>query len=185
MCAPQEGAIVASVGVGNDLSRSPRKPRPADQLIETELLWSGDLDGSVDGLANGCACNRAGDSVSRDGLDERVRKANRVAVGCGVGNTLDELEELGRMHDRIGCPDSLISFSCCQLRSEVAALRQTFCADDGKRNMMAHTSCLLGCEEVAGRGRRNRAPPCPRTRVHWTHRRRPARRTIPRRAPQR
>jgi hypothetical protein len=42
----QEGAIVASLGVGNDLSRVSSKAQAlADQLIETELLWSGDLDG--------------------------------------------------------------------------------------------------------------------------------------------
>jgi hypothetical protein len=70
-------------------------PSMGSPLIETELLWSGDLDDSVDGLTNGCAGNRAGDRVSCDGLDERVRKANRVAVGCGVGNVLDELEETG------------------------------------------------------------------------------------------
>jgi hypothetical protein len=99
--------------VGNDLWRvSSEAQALADQLIETELLWSGDLDGSVDGLADSCARNRAGDRVSCDGLDERVGKANRVAVGCGVGNVLDELEELGCVHDRIGMPDSLISFSC-------------------------------------------------------------------------
>jgi hypothetical protein len=97
------GAKVAGLGVGNDLSRVSSKAQAlADQLIETELLWSGDLDGSVDGLANGCACNRAGDSVSRDGLDERRGKANRVAVGRVVGDVLDELEELGRVHDRVG-----------------------------------------------------------------------------------
>jgi hypothetical protein len=58
----KEGAIVASLGVGNDLSRVSSKAQAlADQLIETELLWTGDLDGSVDGLADSCACNRAGD----------------------------------------------------------------------------------------------------------------------------
>ena len=42
----EEGAIVASLGVGNDLSRVSSKAQAlADQLIETELLWSGDLDG--------------------------------------------------------------------------------------------------------------------------------------------
>jgi hypothetical protein len=86
-------------------------------------------------------------------LDERVRKANRVAIGRGVGNTLDELEELGRMHDRIGDAGFLDQLLLGQFRSEVTALQQTFCADDGQRNMMAHTSCLLGCEEVTGRGR--------------------------------
>jgi hypothetical protein len=99
------------------------------------------------------ACNCAGDRVSCDGLDERVGKANRVAVGCGVGNILDELEELGRMHDRIGDAGFLDQLLLRQLRSEVTALRQTFCADDGQRNMMAHTGCLFGCEKVAGRGR--------------------------------
>jgi hypothetical protein len=87
-------------------------------------------------------------------LDERVRQANRVAVGCGVGNIVDELEELGRMHDRIGDAGFLDQLLLRQLRSEVTALRQTFRADDRQRNMMADTSCLLGCEEVAGRGRK-------------------------------
>ena len=50
-----EGTEVASLGVGNDFSRVSAKAQAlADQLIETELFWSGDLDGSVDGLADSC-----------------------------------------------------------------------------------------------------------------------------------
>ena len=48
--------------------------------------------------------------------------------------------------DRIGDADSLINTSLYQLRSEVTAFLQTFGADDGQRNMMAHISCLLGCK---------------------------------------
>jgi hypothetical protein len=71
----EEGTVVASLAVGNNLSRiSPKAQAPADQLIETELLRPGDLDGSVDGLANSRARNHAGDRVSCDGLDERVRR---------------------------------------------------------------------------------------------------------------
>jgi hypothetical protein len=62
----EQGTVVASLGVGDDLSRvSSNAQGLADQLIETELLWSGDLDGSVDGLADSRACNRAGGRVSR------------------------------------------------------------------------------------------------------------------------
>jgi hypothetical protein len=57
------------------------------------------------------------------------------------------------MHDRIGNAGFLDQLLLRQLRSEVAVLRQTFCADDGQRNMMARTGRLLGCEQVAGRGR--------------------------------
>ena len=58
------GTRVASLGVGNDLSRIASKAQAlADQLIETELLWSGDLDGSVAGLANRGAGKGAGPSA--------------------------------------------------------------------------------------------------------------------------
>ena len=81
----KEGTVVASLGVGNDLSRVSSKAQAlADQLIETELLWSGDLDGSVAGLANGGACNRAGDRGSGDGLDER---GGRRAVSPSVAES--------------------------------------------------------------------------------------------------
>jgi hypothetical protein len=85
--AGEEGALlkedtrVASLGVGNDLARvSSNAQTLADQLIESELLRSGDLDGSVDGLANSGACNRAGDRVSGDGLDERVGEARSAML---------------------------------------------------------------------------------------------------------
>jgi hypothetical protein len=105
-----EGTEVASLGSATTSRGSPRKLRPL-RISSSRPNCSGPAISMVPLMGSPTAvCNRAGDRVSCDGLDERLGKANRVAVGCGVGDALDELEELGRMHDRIG--DSLVSFSC-------------------------------------------------------------------------
>jgi hypothetical protein len=52
----EQRAEVARLGVGDDLTRVVFDGQtPDDQLVETELLCAGDLDGAVDRLADGCA----------------------------------------------------------------------------------------------------------------------------------
>ena len=72
----------------------------------------------------------SGDVVRCDRLDQHMREPHRVTVRGRVGDALDELEELGRMDDRVGdraVPDQLL---LRDLRPEVAALGQALGADD-------------------------------------------------------
>ena len=76
-----------------------------------------------------------------------------VADGGGIRDRLDELEELRRMHDRVGdraCADeSLLG----QLGVEVTALRcEPIGADHRQRDMVADACVGFGREQVGGRG---------------------------------
>ena len=73
----------------------------ADELIEPELVRPGDLDDAVHRLAHGDPAERARDIIGRDGLDERGRQPDRVAVGGVRGDAVEELEELRRTGDRV------------------------------------------------------------------------------------
>ena len=81
MRSSRKAPKVASLRVGNDLSRISSKVQAlADQLIETELLRSGDLDGSVDGLAN---------SRARTALATASAAMGRISAS--EGRTVDQL----------------------------------------------------------------------------------------------
>src|SRR5262245_18548897 len=121
----QEGAVVPRAGVGDHLARIvTRAEGAADQVVEAELLGAGDLDDAVHRRAHGDRRHRPGDVVRRHRLDEHRRQAHRGAVGGGVGDALDELEELRRVHDRVRDRGPRDQRLLRDLGAEVAALGQ-------------------------------------------------------------
>jgi hypothetical protein len=72
------------------------------ELVETERFGTGQLDSAIDRTTHRDLGQRGGDVFRRDGLHERRRQANRVAIGAPIGDLADELEELRCADDRVG-----------------------------------------------------------------------------------
>ena len=71
-----------------------------------------------------------GDIVRRDGLEQHWCQADGIAVGRGVRDVLDELEELRRVNDRVWDRRSFDQRFLSDFRAEVPALRQPVGAHD-------------------------------------------------------
>jgi hypothetical protein len=74
-----------------------------------------------------------------------------VALGAGVRDALDELEELGRVDDRVGDRGVLDQLLLRDLRAHVAALGQPLAAHDRQRDVVPDAGLALGAEQGAGR----------------------------------
>ena len=120
------------------------------ELVETERLRAGQLDGVVQRCADRDIRQRAGHVIGCLGLNEGRRQPNGVAVGARIGDAPDELEELRRADDRVGGGPGLHQVLLRDLRAEVAALRQSVSANHGQRDVVPHAGGRLCGEEVPG-----------------------------------
>jgi hypothetical protein len=73
----------------------------SDDFIETKLFRPCHFNRAVHWRSDGDPGNRARDVRSRHRLDQNGCKSDRVAFGRVGGDSLDELEELRRVHDRV------------------------------------------------------------------------------------
>jgi hypothetical protein len=78
-----------------------------DQVVETELLRTGHFNGAIHWGAHGDAADCLGDVISRHRLNEHRWQSNRRSDGGFIGDALHELEELGRVNDRVRDPSAL------------------------------------------------------------------------------
>src|SRR3989454_2078162 len=127
----QHRAEVAGLGIGHYLARVvPRAEELSDESVKAELLGSADFADAVDRSTDGGALYGHCDIIRRHGLEQHRCQADGIAVGRGVRDALDELEELGRVNDRVWDRRSLDQRFLSDLRSEVPALCQAVGAHD-------------------------------------------------------
>ena len=94
-----------------------------------------------------------GDVGAGHRLDERRWQMHLVADRRGIRDRLDELEELRRMHDRVGDRAGADERLLGQLGVEVTALGgEPIGADHRQRDMVADARVGFGREQVGGRG---------------------------------
>src|SRR5256886_12707109 len=94
------------------------------QSNKAELLGAAYFDDAVDRITDGDPPYCGGDIVRRHGLEQHRCQADGIAVGRGVRDAIDELEELCRVNDRVWDRRSLDQRFLSDFRSEVPALRQ-------------------------------------------------------------
>ena len=109
----QLGAEVTGVSVGSHLSRVvARAQETPGELVEAEGLGAGKLDRVVQWCAHRVIGQGGDDVVGRFGLNEGRRQPNGVALGAGIGDAADELEELGCADDLVGIGPAFTRSSC-------------------------------------------------------------------------
>src|SRR2546429_443437 len=108
VCAGEEcafaqfGAEVARASVGDYLAPiAPCGKVLSDQFVESELLGARDLDHVVHRSADGYLGHLGSDIVRGHGLDQHRWESDLVTRGSLLGDALDELEELRRVHNRV------------------------------------------------------------------------------------
>src|SRR5438105_2488750 len=149
----QHRAEVEGLRIGHCLARVvPRGEEMSDHFVKAELLGAADFDDAVDRSTDGGPRYGGGDIVRGDGLEQHWCQADGIAVGRGVRDVLDELEELRRVNDRVWDRRSLDQRFLSDFRSEVSALRQAVGAHDRKGNVMPNACRLFLRLEVARRG---------------------------------
>ena len=74
----------------------------SDEVVKAELFGPRHLDSAIHWRAHRDHGDRISDIVSRHRLNEHRCQPNSSALGGGVGDALDELEELRRVDDRVG-----------------------------------------------------------------------------------
>src|SRR5438132_2026805 len=127
----QHRAEVEGLRIGHYLARVvPRGEEMSDHFVKAELLGAADFDDAVDRGTDGGPRYGRGDIVRGDGLEQHWCQADGIAVGRGVRDVLDELEELRRVHDRVWDRRSLDQCFLSDFRSEVPTLRQAVGAHD-------------------------------------------------------
>src|SRR4029077_1339995 len=136
---PELGAEVPRVRIGDDLAGViVRGEAPPDQFVETELLRTGHFNGAVHRRAHGDPADPRRDVISRHGLKEDRRHADRRSDRGVIGNAFDELEELRGVNDRVRDPATPDQSLLSALRAEVRAVRDPLRADHGQRDVMLH-----------------------------------------------
>src|SRR5205814_377124 len=121
----QHRAEVEGLRIGDYLARVvPRGEEMSDHFVKAELLGAADFDDAVDRSTDGGPRYGRGDIVRGDGLEQHWCQADGIAVGRGVRDVLDELEELRRVNDRVWDRRSLDQRFLSDFRSKVPALRQ-------------------------------------------------------------
>ena len=124
----------------------------ADEVVERIPVGAGDFEDAADWLADRGAGDGGCDVVGRHRLAQRRRDPHGVAVGRRIGDAPDELEELGRAHDRERDGRFLDELFLCVLGAEVAAGEQPVGSDDGQCDQVRHPGRLRCGEHVAGGG---------------------------------
>jgi hypothetical protein len=94
--SPSFGAEIARLWVGDHLTGvlACVQVQPYE-MVETELHWPCYLDGAVDRFSDGDPAHGSRHIIGGHGLDQDGGQADGVLIGRGVGDALDELEELG------------------------------------------------------------------------------------------
>jgi len=110
----------------------------SDQFIEAELLGSRNLYCAIQRRIQGDSAHCTRDIISRHGLKEHRRHANLITLGCAIGDTPNELEELRRSDNRVRDRTFLDEFLLSDLRAEVAALWKSVDPNNRHRNVMPH-----------------------------------------------
>src|SRR5437867_489456 len=127
----QYRAGVEGLRIGHYLARVvQRAEETSDQSVKAKLLGAADFDHAVDRSTHGDPPYGRGDIVRRHGLEQHWCQADAIAVGRGVRDALDELEELRRVNDRVWDRRSLDQRFLRDFRSEVPALPQALGAHD-------------------------------------------------------
>lgn len=101
-----------------------------DELVEPELLGPRHLRRGGRRSSDGDVSHRGGDVIRRDRLDEDGGQVDFVALGTGVGDALDEFEELRRVDDRVGDRGLLDQRLLGHLRPHITAVGQALGAYD-------------------------------------------------------
>src|SRR5262249_48988389 len=120
----------------------------ADEFVETKFLGTGNLDCPVDRRSCGDSGHLFRNIVGCHRLDENRGKLHLIALRRGGGNSLDELEELGRLNDRIGQCRLLDEVFLSNLGPEVWALGKAMGTDDGEGDQMLDASLHTVREKV-------------------------------------
>src|SRR5688572_7574323 len=128
-----------------------RAQETPDQIVEADLLGTCDLDRVVQRRRERDVKQSGHDVVGDDRLQESRRQADRLPLGGGFGNAVDELEELCRAQDRIGNHGVFDQLFLGHLGAQVAALRNPVGTDHRQRDMMPHARGRLGGHQVAAR----------------------------------
>src|SRR5215211_9474969 len=124
-------AEVACVRIGDHLAWIAAFPEElSDEFVETGLLWPRHFNDAVDRRSYGDPANRTRDILSRHGLDQNGCDSHRVAVRRIGGNSLDELEVLRSVDDRVLDRRSLDQFLLGDLGTEVATFGEAFGSHD-------------------------------------------------------
>src|SRR5215217_4827770 len=145
-------AEVARLRIGDHFAWIAEFPEESsDEFVQTELLWPRNFNDAVDRRSYGDPAKRAGDILSRHGLNQNGCDSHRVAVGRIVGDSLDELEELRSVDDRVLDRRSLYQVLLGDLGTEVATFGEAFGSHDRQRDVMAHACRRFGINDVAGR----------------------------------
>ena len=96
-------SVVCGLWMRDDFARIfERSQPPAYQFIYTKLFRAADFDDAVYRLSDGNPGHAAGDIVGSHGLENHWRQMHFAVNHGNVGQTLEEFEELGCMHDGLG-----------------------------------------------------------------------------------
>ena len=148
--SPGVDAEVARLRVGDDLARIvARGSDAADELVEAELLGSGDLDDAVQRRPTATRPTALATSSAAMGWISAGGSRTVLPSVAASAMPLDELEELRRVDDRVRDRGVLDQLLLGELRAEVAALGQAVGADDRQRDVMSHARGRLRGEQVA------------------------------------
>src|SRR5262245_23312426 len=141
---------VPRMRVNDNLARIIACAQPlADQVIETELLGTGNFDRAILRRGHCDLCYRLCDIFGCHGLDEHMWKSNGHPVRRFVRDAFDELEELGRVDDRIGHSAVLDQHLLRVLRAKVGTVWNASGSHDRQRHVMRH-ACRSGrLQEIA------------------------------------
>jgi hypothetical protein len=115
-------------------------------------LRTGHFNGATHWGAHGDAADCLGNVISRHRLNENRWQSNRRSDGGFIGDALDELEELGRVNDRVRDPSALDQYLLSVLRSEVGTVGYPLGSHHGQRDVMLHTGCCSVLEKVTRGG---------------------------------
>ena len=105
------------------VARSQGRKALTDQFVETELFQARHFNRAIQKRADGDPADRLGNVVSRPGLNEYRWQPNRRSVSGFIGDALDELEELRRLHDRVREPAAFDQSFLGVRRAEIGAVR--------------------------------------------------------------
>ena len=123
----------------------------SDELVQTKLLGPRHFDDAVYGRSYSDPGNCARDVLGGHRLDLNGCEAHGGAVGGGVRDALDELEELRRVDDRVRDRRSLDQVLPGDLGTEVAACGEAFGSHDRQCDVMTHACRCFSVKKVGGR----------------------------------
>jgi hypothetical protein len=117
--------------IGNHPTRIvARRQATLDGLVEPEPLGTGDLQAAIQRGAHRDRGDRSGHVIGGHRLERDGRHVNLIAGGRGVGDSVDELEELRRAHDRVRDRSRCDQLLLRDLGLEIAVVRRPIDADD-------------------------------------------------------